>query len=71
MLSRNTPGIVQESMYTRKLRLAVQAIGSRQSLAAHLGVSEQDMVRWFLGNEVPPQSVFAQIVALVEQRAAV
>jgi len=58
--------MVKETMYTRALRQAIQRIGSRQSLAARLGVTDGDLIRWLVGEEPPPAAVRDALAQIVE-----
>ena len=49
--------MMNETLYTRALRQAVHRLGSRQSLAEHLGVRDGELIRWLTGVEPPPESV--------------
>ena len=55
----------RRSTYVRTLHRACVIIGGVPGLAAHLGLAEDDLVRWLQGTEEPPFEVFLGAVEVI------
>ena len=56
---------VTENSVTRTLTRALRSMGSLERLAAHLGVSEAQLVQWLTGNGRPPTPIYLRALDLV------
>ena len=54
-----------ENSVTRTLALALSTLGSRERLARHLGVSEEQIEQWMQGQGKPPTRVYMTALDLV------
>ena len=48
----------RQHRYARVIRAAAEALGSEGKLAAHLGVSPEQLARWASGKEATPFEAF-------------
>jgi hypothetical protein len=56
-----------DSVYTRTMRSAVEAIGDPAQLAKVLGASAGEIEAWVKGHAVPPPGVFLRAIDLLSQ----
>src|SRR5258708_26528843 len=56
---------MRETIYTRALRQAVEAQGSRQALASVLHVPENTLLRWMSGSAQTPVQAFCKVIDLL------
>jgi hypothetical protein len=56
---------MRETIYTRALRQAVEAQGSRQALASVLRVPENTLLRWLAGSAQTPVQAFCKVIELL------
>jgi hypothetical protein len=56
---------MRETIYTRALRRAVEAQGSRQTLASVLHVPENTLLRWMSGSAQTPVQAFCKVIELL------
>jgi hypothetical protein len=54
-----------ESVQTRTLRRAAETLGGVDELAALLNTPEEDIQRWIIGVERPPQVAFLKALDIV------
>lgn len=54
-----------ENSVTRTLARALRAMGSLESLAEYLGVSQAQLVQWLTGNGRPPTPIYLRALDLV------
>jgi hypothetical protein len=55
------------TVYTRTMRSAVEAIGSPAQLAKVLGASAGEIEAWASGHTIPPPGVFLRAIDLLSQ----
>ncbi len=56
-----------ETVYTRTMRSAVEAIGGTAQLAKILGASAGEIEAWVKGHAVPPPGIFLRAIDLLSQ----
>lgn len=57
--------MVKDTAAIRTLRRALETLGSEERLAATLGVSPVDLVRWLTGDRPVPDEVFMASLDIV------
>jgi hypothetical protein len=56
---------VTDTSITRTLARALRALGSRERLAAYLGVPEAELAEWLAGRGEPPTAIYVRALDLV------
>lgn len=56
---------VVDTSVTRTLGLALRTVGSRDRLAAQLGVTEARLEEWLEGRQEPPTEIYLRALDLV------
>jgi hypothetical protein len=56
---------VRETVHSKAIRLAAEALGGMAQLQHALRVPSQDLLRWMNGVEAPPQQVFLRVVDIL------
>ncbi len=56
---------IPKNIHMRAIRRAAQALGSVESLRAHLQVSMSQLCGWMEGESRPPDAVFLKVVDLL------
>lgn len=54
-----------DTSITRTLGLALRTVGSRERLAAHLGVTADRLAEWLDGRQEPPTDIYLRALDLV------
>ncbi|HZQ72076.1 MAG TPA: hypothetical protein VFB08_04105 [Burkholderiales bacterium] len=57
--------MLKSSAYTRMLRLALETVGGREHLAAYLGVTSHELMKWLSGAELPPFTAYCGALDIV------
>ena len=60
--------MVEETVYTRTTRKALEAAGGAGELARALGRALDEVQDWLAGRAVPPDKVFLQLLEIVSRR---
>ena len=61
-------GAAEQTIYTRTMRKALEAVGGAAELAASLGRPLEQVNDWLAGREVPPDRVFLELLDIVSRR---